>query len=883
MRYLMKTIAALVLPVLLLAGRLGAEDFAGGWPEEVERVWVGPEYWSNTLEDWRVTGGRLECVNSGEDRNVYLLTRELRPEKGGLEMEVTLGRLDSVIPEPGRGWVGFKVGSRGEFNDYRDSAIRGRWLNAGLTMGGRLFIGKVSESISRIAGPFEQIRLSLTAGPEKESYRFVLRAYGKEGKELGHVEAGGVHPDWTGGSLALVCSASGPEAQEVNNSRPAIVPDPNSSPAGQERGGDTRFWFKDWKISGSKVVIHEDQAWGPVLFAQHTLSNQVLKLTAQMPPVGNGCRVVGLQIMPTGEPDWKTIAEAVIDPLACTAAFRVSRWDDTRDIPYRLVYPLLSAGGGQVEHYFIGTIRKDPREKTAITVAAFTGNNDFGFPHADVMRHVRFHQPDLLAFTGDQIYERTGDYGEVRNSDIKMSTLDYLRKWYLFGWEYRDLLRDTPGVCLPDDHDVYQGNVWGDGGHAANLSQSYAAGTDGGGYCMPPLWVDMIQRTQTSHMADPYDPTPVEQGISVYYGPMLLGGVSFAIIEDRKWKSSPTMKLPEAKIINGWAQNPDFDSAKEGDVPGAELLGPRQEKFLEHWAADWSSGIWMKAVISQTLFANVVTLPPPANNDEVTTTLRIMEPGEYAGGEHPVQDHDSGGWPQRGRNRALDCMRRGFAVHICGDQHLGSTVQYGIDDWHDGPFAVCVPSVANVWPRRWFPSEPGQNRAPGAPAYTGDFRDGFGNHVTVYAVSNPCRNGVEPAWINDRSPGYGIVKFNRETRKISIANWPRWVDPSRPGAKPYPGWPVTFDQTDNYGRKAVAWLPTISVSGMDDPVVQVIDETGGEVVYTLRIRGRTFRPKVFKAGFYRLKVGEPGSEKMKIITHLQARPESPGEKIELNF
>jgi hypothetical protein len=63
-------------------------------------------------------------------------------------------------------------------------------------------------------------------------------------------------------------------------------------------------------------------------------------------------------------------------------------------------------------------------------------------------------------------------------------------------------------------------------------------------------------------------------------------------------------------------------------------------------------------------------------------------------------------------------------------------------------------------------------------------------------------------------------------------------------------------QEDNYGRKAVAYLPTIKVDGMKDPVVQVIDATSDEVVYTIRIKGTSFRPKVFKAGKYTVKVGE---------------------------
>ena len=32
------------------------------------------------------------------------------------------------------------------------------------------------------------------------------------------------------------------------------------------------------------------------------------------------------------------------------------------------------------------------------------------------------------------------------------------------------------------------------------------------------------------------------------------GGISFAIIEDRKFKSAPKQMLPEAKINNGWSE-----------------------------------------------------------------------------------------------------------------------------------------------------------------------------------------------------------------------------------------------------------------------------------------------------------------------------------------
>ena len=75
------------------------------------------------------------------------------------------------------------------------------------------------------------------------------------------------------------------------------------------------------------------------------------------------------------------------------------------------------------------------------------------------------HDPDLLFFAGDQIYE--GNPTRVVRQPADESLLDYLYKWYLWCWTYRDLTRDRPTVTIPDDHDVHQGNVWGAGGKPA--------------------------------------------------------------------------------------------------------------------------------------------------------------------------------------------------------------------------------------------------------------------------------------------------------------------------------------------------------------------------------------------------------------------------------
>jgi hypothetical protein len=739
---------------------LARTSFASAFDSTPDRPWPGPDYWTNPLQDWRVQGGRLECINDGPNRSAHLLTFDLGARPGVARLEVKIAAFRPGSGDGGDAWTGFRVAARGRFDDYRDSAVYGRGIDAGLRGDGRLF---VADTTAAGAVPRDRVNaLRAVLDRSTGAYRLTLSAIDEAQREIGRVVSQPLDDAGLHGNLALVCHQA-------------------------------TCAFSAWHASGAKIDAHPERAFGPILFAEYTLSGRVLKLTAQMAPVG------------TSEPQDVRLSaagrdvSARIDPLARTATFRIADWNDTRDEPYRIVYRANGATGRPNTWSFDGVIRRDPRDKPAIVVAAFTGNNDLGFPHADVVGHVSTFEPDLLAFTGDQIYESVGGF-RIQREPLEAATLDYLRKWFMFGWEYRDLLRRIPSVMLPDDHDVYQGNLWGAGGRDANDGPQDLK-IDNGGYVMPAAWVNAVQRTQTSHLPDPVDPAPVERGIGVYFTEFVWGGVSFAILEDRKWKSAPAIVLPAAKIVNGWAQNPDFDSAKSGDVAGAELLGPRQMRFLERWADDWPAGTWMKAVISQTLFADVATLPAGSHSDDVTTKLPILPPGDYARGEAIVQDHDSDGWPQTPRNAALRVMRRAKALHIAGDQHLGSTIQYGIDEFRDGPYAICVPSVSNYFPRRWFPPNAGGNPQPGLPRNTGDYLDGFGNRMTVLAVSNPHTSNIEPRDINSRAPGYGIITFDRRSLQITLANWPRSVDPSAPGAKPYPGWPITIHRDDNAGRR----------------------------------------------------------------------------------
>ena len=79
----------------------------------------------------------------------------------------------------------------------------------------------------------------------------------------------------------------------------------------------------------------------------------------------------------------------------------------------------------------------------------------------------------------------------------------------------------------------------------------------------------------------------------------------------------------------------------------------------------------MKAALSQTAFCGAVHIHGGPNN-------RLLA------------DLDSNAWPQTGRNKAIKELRKAWAPHLCGDQHLAVVVQHGIDSHRDGPFGFTV-------------------------------------------------------------------------------------------------------------------------------------------------------------------------------------------------
>ncbi len=739
-----------------------AAEFASQWQHDPDRIWLGAEFWANPLQDWRVAGGRIECTAEKPNRNVHVLTRELADREGDLRMSVKAGRIGGKFGG-GKGSAGFKIavlgtlGNYPEHRDFRNNLVFNSGIDCGITAAGALFFGdpRAAKGASADVKGLDWVELKLVVEKKAGSYEAVLSAHdGADGRQLADLRMAKIPGERLIGNLAIGANF-GPDGPGGGKGKKAAA-----AKAGPPAGNGA-FWFADWKISGSKVAADESHRFGPLLFNQYTLSGGTMKMSVQLPPIGaDDSQTVRLQLKTGG--DWKTVAEEKKDQQTRNAVFRIEKWDDTKDAEYRLAYSLKTKQG-ETEHFLTGAIRRDPVDKAELKVADVSCNIHTAFPNAHYVGEVAKLNPDLLAFVGDQFYESTAGYG-VQRDPLDAAVLDYLRKWWFHGWTWRELTKDRPSVAIPDDHDVYQGNIWGEGGEPRKTTQ------EAGGYDMPAAWVNVVHRTQAAHHPDPFAKEPCKQGIINYYGPLTYGRISFAILADRQFKSAPEGKVPPTGDRGDHVVDMNFNP-KSADLPGLELLGGQQIEFLKQWAGDWS-GADMKAVISQTIFAGMATTH--GGNREI---LRA--------------DYDQNGWPQSARNAALREIAKAKAFHIAGDQHLPAVVHYGIEKHCDSVAAFAGPAVNVGYPRWWEPTEKVNARKPGQ-GVTGDFTDHFGHPLTVLAVAN---GAVEPRKttmenLRDKTSGFGLVVFNKAEKKVSIHCWPFGTDFGSEGARQFDGWPV---------------------------------------------------------------------------------------------
>ena len=753
----------------LAAGRaaLAAVEPVQDLPTNLTRPWVGESFWANRLQDWRLSMGRIECTRgeSGlEVRTVALLTRFLndRPQPGRIRARV--GSLDRGEP----GFCGFLLGAGAGELDYRGAALvharsgaNGGFLatldHAGelgfrnfSSTGDSLAFERVDRGDGAAASPVgaRQIVLDCHIDPVADG-AFDVRLVATDADtvtELGFAVRTAVPARELRGGIALV----------------------SSPPAG---GPGARWWFADVATGGNKVDVHPERALGPVMGCLHSLNRQVLKLTAQFLPISPEQQThARLDYRPMSGGDWTQGPVATIGD-GYLAAFRLDDWNPGESHDYRIVDP----ASDDVEFYS-GRILQDPGAERELRIALyscilptskrldddiyeplFEGERVPGrftranvlFPHTELVANCDSHEPDLYVFCGDQYYE---DYPIRYGRGTVDVKLDTLYRWYLWYWTFRDSVQDKPAIVLADDHDILQGNVWGNAGVGSALERE-----EDGGYKWDKELVRMVYRVEHGHNPDPYDPTPILFDIPVAYAEFVYGGISFCLVEDRKFKAPP---------------NPDVDPV---DTRG-ELLGARQEALLEHWAETDTD------------------LP------KICLTASNWGAAQTVGNVEAIVDYDSNGYPPDGRTRAVRLAARARALVLAGDQHLPMVARQGIDDYEDGPLFFGGPAAAAFWPR-WFEGEGRLDNQRNGDPNTGNFVDGFGNRMRVLAVANPrttytdfiARKGPRTRrFVAERdfiSEGYGLIRVDHRSRTAVLECWP-WDEPSETGSQ-FPGWPYT--------------------------------------------------------------------------------------------
>lgn len=366
------------------------------------------------------------------------------------------------------GSVGYTLGIKDRVTDpenFRAACYYGKGLSAGISLAGNLFIGNKTLS-SPTQFNFDKFELNLSSFTHGNKSELTLSATDEQKHTITL-------------SDTFIGELDGLVALENN-----IL----------ESEGST-FWCSDIELMGTKVVYEKQNSYGPILWSMYTLSNNKVKLSANSPPIGEkDSKTVELQMLKDNK--WIKVGKANIHPVSYTALFEINNWDSKIDVPFKLTYQI-----DGYSHIYDGLIRKEPEK--ALKFAGLTCQHWGGYPYTPLVKNLEKTNPDFLYFSGDQIYEENGGYPIKREPEAK-AILNYLGKWYMFGWTFGNIMRDRPTVCTPDDHDVFQGNLWGEGGNPVSFELWEKVKDAHGGFVQTPKMINVINQTQCGHLPNPY-------------------------------------------------------------------------------------------------------------------------------------------------------------------------------------------------------------------------------------------------------------------------------------------------------------------------------------------------------------------------------------------
>ena len=189
--------------------------------EGITRNWIGPEYWTNPLMNWRLSNGRIENTHGGWVNEVHSLTHQLKEGDGNFSMQVRLGSSEDQTTSASQvAFVGFKFGAVGHRNDYRSNILhdlegafaeelaREPPLRAGFTTDGRLLIGSEFSEPLLNENHMKDVLLGLEVVHEAKVAKARLTV-SVANKEIGALESS-LERESLSGNIALACHGLNP-------------------------------------------------------------------------------------------------------------------------------------------------------------------------------------------------------------------------------------------------------------------------------------------------------------------------------------------------------------------------------------------------------------------------------------------------------------------------------------------------------------------------------------------------------------------------------------------------------------------------------------------------------------------------------------------------
>lgn len=748
------------------------------WSDSRERHWPGADFWTNRLQDWKVREGALHCdAQSGMAlRTAHLVSYETDLANGGFWAEVDFMNLEA---EP-HGLAGLLIGAGAGRLDYRGAALvqglpgKGggvlcayNFSNRQLeivdfsTQPGGNLLRYASKRVNDTDDATLGLRVDVRKAGDLADVTLILSDT-DSGKELGRVSKQGLQADRVNGLMAM---------------------------AAQSNRGKQVFRFDRLEVGGKGAVYYDDRSFGPIAGSLYSLSGTVLKVGVQFAFLGDGKRVPDdpkklkntltwprltavLEMRSTGGGNDFTATgrpQAVLPP-DYYVNFRIEDWDPSqaRELRVRFV------DDGGKEYLYPVAIDREPEDTLVVgtvscmgvmglaalqpgpklgpgeaVVGRWTPANIWA-PFTGITDGLIGDGTDIIFFTGDQLYESRPTWADQSVNPVE----DFFYKFFIWHWSFQPVTRSRPCILQTDDHDVFQGNIWGDGGRI-NISGNYWKG----GYLRSLSFVNMVHRVMTAHNPDALEPMSTETGMTNYYTSFSYGGVDFFLLEDRKFKSP----------------------VGQNDKRQQELLGRAQEKYLTAWAQSESASP-VKCVVSQTIYASISRKADGTKSSE----------------------RDTNSWPPGPRSRVVNVLGENDVFVISGDQHLATFSRVGVDSPDDGFYQFAAPPAGNHFWRWFYPAEKSSDDV------LGIYEDGHGNPFELLAVANPAPADVTAQGLRAKhivseaeyaagigtetrtalGDGYGVIRFDHKHHQVEVEAW-SW-EPRSQRPDPYPGWPIVL-------------------------------------------------------------------------------------------